>query len=185
VLEIDDFRLLTTYTHFRSCIRWNVSTILLTRWLLRQRSTAVSFLRSNATTLHTWWNTIKHRSTGNETRTQSIAEHLPYPRPWTRSEVSGITVPSAKELLPRKCYGKAKQKDDLEMESGRRIRHAQEVCRGRKFSVDKDIGLSVLPFVCLVVHLTHRIFLSQFYGHHLSCQSHSFLHRISLLFFFR
>jgi len=56
---------------------------------------------------------------------------------------------------------------------------------GKKFSVDKDIRLSVLPFVCLVVHLTHRIFLSQFFSHHLSCQGHSFLHTISLLFVFR
>jgi len=38
------------------------------------------------------------------------------------------------------------------------------------------------PLFILVVHLTHRIFFSRFYGHCLSCQSHSFLHTISLLY---
>jgi len=114
---------------------------------------------------------------------QSIAEHLPYPQPSTRSEASGITVPSDKQLLPRKCLRKAKQKDDLEMENGRRIRHAQEVCRWWRFSADRDIRQPVLPFVRFSSSShTHRICLSRFYGLHLSCQSHSFLHSISLLF---
>jgi len=52
-------------------------------------------------------------------------------------------------LLPRKCTGKAKKKDDLETESGRGIWHAQEVCWGRRFSVNKDIRGPVLPFVRL------------------------------------
>jgi len=37
------------------------------------------------------------------------------------------------------------------MESGRGIRHAQEVCRGKMFSVDKDIRQPVLAFVRLVI----------------------------------
>jgi len=61
------------------------------------------------------------------------------------------------ELLPWKCSGKARLKDDLEMESGRVIRHAQEVCRGRRFAVDKDIKHAVLPFVRLL-SITDRIF---------------------------
>jgi len=52
-------------------------------------------------------------------------------------------------FLPRKCTGKAKKKDHLRTESGRGIWHAQEVCRGRRFSVDKDIRRPVLPFVRL------------------------------------
>ena len=71
----------------------------------------------------------------NETRIQSIAEHLASPWQCTQPEAGGITLFSAIELLPRKCPGKAKQKDDLEMESGKAIRHAQEVCQGRMFPV--------------------------------------------------
>ena len=62
-------------------------------------------------------------------------------------------------LLPRKCPGKAKQKDDPEMESGRGIQHAQEVCRGRRFSIDKDIRWPVFPFIHLL-SVSHRISLT-------------------------
>jgi len=57
------------HTYFRSCIRRNTFTLLLTQWLLRQRSTSVSFLRLNITTLHTRCDTIKHLSLDDETRT--------------------------------------------------------------------------------------------------------------------
>ena len=33
------------------------------------------------------------------------------------------------------------------MESGRAIQHAQEVCQGRMFSIDKDIRWPVFPFI--------------------------------------
>jgi len=36
------------------------------------------------------------------------------------------------------------------MESGIAIRHTQGVCWRRRFSVDKDIKLPILPFVCLL-----------------------------------
>jgi len=79
----------------------------------------------------------------------------------TRTEAGGITLPSAMELLPWKCPGK------VEMESARAIRHAQEVCRGRRFSIDKDIRQPAPPFVRFVIsHSSH--FLSQFDGRLLS-----------------
>ena len=46
------------------------------------------------------------------------------------------------------------------MESGRRIRHAQEMCRERWFSVNKDIRLPVLSFVCCVISRTHHTSLT-------------------------
>jgi len=91
---------------------------------------------------------------------QSIAEHLPYPRPSTRSEASSITEPSAKQLLPRMCLRKAKQKDDREMESERRIQHAQEVCRGERYSADKDIRQPILPFVRFSLFISYSSHLS-------------------------
>jgi len=144
VLENSDFRLLTTY-------------ILLFLHKAKRIYDMVNKMVASTAFRHCWLLTIqyhhhaylirhvKHQSTDNETRTQSIAQHLQYPRPSTRSEASGITVPSAKKLLHWKSLRKAKQKDDLEMENGRRIR--QDVCRGRRLSADKDIRQPVLLFV--------------------------------------
>jgi len=42
------------------------------------------------------------------------------------------------------------------MESGRAIQHAQEVCQGRMFSIDKDIRWPVFPFIHLLP-VSHRI----------------------------
>ena len=172
-------------SYFRPCIRQNAFAILLTRWSLQQRSTTVSFLRSNTTTLHTWCDTIKHRSPDDET--QTTVNSWTSTIPAAINSIRGIrhNCTFGQEALPWKCYRKSKQKEGLEMESWTRIRHAQDVFRGWRFSVDKDhdIRQPVLPFVCLSSSShTYHIFLSRFYGHHLSCQSHSFLHTISFLF---
>ena len=45
------------------------------------------------------------------------------------------------------------------MECGRAIQHAQEVCRGRRFSIDKDIRQPVFPFVHLL-SVCHHISLT-------------------------
>ena len=132
-------------------------------------------------TRHNWYENIKHRSTNNEAQIQLLAEYLPYSRQYTQPEACGITLPSVMEVLPRKCPYKAKQKDDLEMESRGVVRHAQEVCRGRRVSVDKNIRLHVLSFVRFVITYSSR-FLSRLSGHPLSCQSHSLLHTISFFF---
>ena len=90
----------------------------------------------------------------NETRTSLIAEYLPYPRQLAQLDPRprSFNLGSA---------GNVRWKHVLVLESGRRIGQAQEVCRKKRFSTEKDIRLPVLPFVCSIVHLTHRISFSR------------------------
>jgi len=71
-------------------------------------------------------------------------------RRFTQPEAGCITLPSVIELLPRKCWWKSKQKDNLVMNKCKSDPPCVGSLPGRWFSVDKDIRLPVLPFVHLL-----------------------------------
>ena len=102
---------------------------------------------------------IKHQFTNYETQTPATAEHLPHPQWQTLSEAGSITQSPVTTAPPQVSTGKGRKKKDLGMERGRRIRHGEEVCGGRRFSVDGDIRQSDLPFCsflfCPSWHFTH------------------------------
>jgi len=98
--------------------------------------------------------TVKHQCICNETRILIVDEYQLHPRRFTLS-VDSSTVYTRIAAQCTLCHGvlisevfwRSRWKDDFVKESRREIRHALEVCRGGRFSVEKDIRQTVLPFV--------------------------------------